>query len=135
MTLSEIFQDSAIRDQLTVFSDAEKDAIEQSLFEKGGKTHIKCLIRGKEVQAKKEEVVRQLWLKRLLGHYGYSRDRLSCGAYDFRCQPDQLFAGVSETIYLMRCCYFHGELVPSREASACYEPAYHIVRRFLQAIS
>lgn len=38
---------------------------------------------------------------------------------EFRCQPEQLFAGVTETIYLMRCCYFHGELVPSREASAC----------------
>lgn len=77
MTLSEIFQDSAIREQLIIFSDAEKDAIEQSLFDKGGKTYIKCLIRGKEVQAKKEEVVRQLWLKRLLGHYGYPRDRLT----------------------------------------------------------
>lgn len=64
-----------------------------------------------------------------------NRPKIICGAYDFRCNPDQLFAGVSETIYLMRCCYFHGELVPSREASACYEPAYHIVRRFLQAIS
>ena len=60
---------------------------------------------------------------------------IMCGAYELRCQPEQLFAGVVETIYLMRCCYFHGELVPSREASACYEPAYHIVRRFLQAIS
>ena len=77
MTLSEIFQDSAIREQLIMFSDTEKDAIEQSLFDKGGKTYIKCLIRGKEVQAKKEEVVRQLWLKRLLGHYGYPRDRLT----------------------------------------------------------
>ena len=77
MTLSEIFQDSAIREQLIIFSDTEKDAIEQSLFDKGGKTYIKCLIRGKEVQAKKEEVVRQLWLKRLLGHYGYPRDRLT----------------------------------------------------------
>ena len=77
MTLSDIFQDSAIHDHLTVFSEAEKDAIEQALFDKNGKTYIKCLVRGKEVQAKKEEVVRQLWLKRLLGHYGYARDRLT----------------------------------------------------------
>lgn len=60
---------------------------------------------------------------------------ITCGVYEFKCQPEQLFAGITETIYLMRCCYFHGELVPSREASACYEPAYHIIRRFLQAIS
>lgn len=77
MTLSDIFQDSTIRQKLTVFSDAEKDEIEQALFDKNGKPHIKCLVRGKEVQAKKEEVVRQLWLKRLLGHYGYNRDRLT----------------------------------------------------------
>ena len=76
MNLSEIFQDSAIRQHLTVFSEAEKDAIEQALFDKNGKPYIKCLVRGKEVQAKKEEIVRQLWLKRLLDHYGYARDRL-----------------------------------------------------------
>jgi hypothetical protein len=64
-----------------------------------------------------------------------SQPAITCGAYDFNCRPENLFAGVVETIYLMRCSYFHGELVPSREASACYEPAYHIIRRFLQAIS
>jgi hypothetical protein len=60
---------------------------------------------------------------------------ITCGAYDFKCTAENLFAGVVETIYLMRCSYFHGELVPSREASACYEPAYHIIRRFLFSIS
>jgi hypothetical protein len=60
---------------------------------------------------------------------------IKCGAHDFKCTPDELFAGFGEVIYLLRCCLFHGELVPSREASACYEPAYHIVRRFLQSIA
>ncbi len=69
MALSDIFQDSAIRQTLAIFSDAEKDAIEQALFDKNGKPYIKCLVRGKDVQAKKEEVVRQLWLHRLLNHY------------------------------------------------------------------
>jgi type I restriction enzyme M protein len=77
MTLSDIFQDSTIREQLTVFSDIEIDAIEQALVDKNGKLYIKCLVRGKEVQAKKEEVIRQLWLNRLLYHYGYPRDRLT----------------------------------------------------------
>jgi len=77
MTLADIFQDSTIRQTLAVFSDAEKEVIEQALFDKNGKPYIKCLVRGKEVQAKKEEVVRQLWLYRLLTHYGYARDRLT----------------------------------------------------------
>lgn len=60
---------------------------------------------------------------------------IECGAYQFPSTAEELFAGVVEVIYLMRCTFFHGELVPSREASACYEPTYHLVRRFLQAIS
>ena len=57
-----------------------------------------------------------------------------CGAHRFRCGPDFLFAGVVEVVYLLRCCLFHGELVPTREASACYEPAFRIVRRFLDCV-
>lgn len=60
---------------------------------------------------------------------------IECGAFEFTCTPEDLFAGVVEVIYLMRCTFFHGELVPSREAGACYEPAYHLVRRFLQAVT
>lgn len=59
---------------------------------------------------------------------------ISCGAYQFTCTADDLFAGFIEVIYLMRCTLFHGELVPCREAVSCYEPAYHLVRRFLQSI-
>ena len=29
---------------------------------------------------------------------------------------------------------FHGEMVPTKEASACYEPAFKIVRRFLEYV-
>jgi hypothetical protein len=57
-----------------------------------------------------------------------------CGAYAFKCGKEALFAGLNEVIYLMRCTLFHGELVPTREASACYEPAFRIVRRFLEHV-
>jgi type I restriction enzyme M protein len=77
MTLSEIFKDSLIRETMAVFSNDEKDAVENSLIEKNGKIYIRCVIRGKEVLAKQEEVVRQLWLNRLLDHYGYQRDRIT----------------------------------------------------------
>jgi hypothetical protein len=58
-----------------------------------------------------------------------------CGAHTFRATREDLFAGVVEAIYLMRCTLFHGELSPTRDATACYEPAYRIIRRFLDAIN
>jgi len=60
---------------------------------------------------------------------------IQCGAYSFRCPSNDLFAAVIEVVYLMRCCLFHGELVPSREATGCYEPAFHIVRKFLSCLT
>lgn len=60
---------------------------------------------------------------------------ISCGAYSFRCSHEDLFAGLCEVLYSMRCSLFHGELVPDREAVACYEPAYRIIKRFLSSIA
>jgi hypothetical protein len=59
---------------------------------------------------------------------------LQCGAYEFRCGRDALFSGVVEVLYEMRCILFHGELVPTKEAVACYEPAFRLVRRFLDCV-
>jgi hypothetical protein len=59
---------------------------------------------------------------------------LQCGAYEFRCGKDVLFAGLVEVLYEMRCLLFHGELAPSKEAVACYEPAFRLVRRFLDCV-
>lgn len=59
---------------------------------------------------------------------------IKCGSFQFTCGRQALFAGVTEAIYLMRCTLFHGELEPTPQSSECYEPAYRIVRRFLQNI-
>lgn len=59
---------------------------------------------------------------------------IRCGAYSFRCGKEALFAGVVEAIYQMRCTLFHGELVPTKDAVACYEPAFRIVRRFIECV-
>ncbi len=61
-------------------------------------------------------------------------DAIQCGDHAFRCGEIELFSGVMEIIYQMRCVLFHGELHPSREASECYEPAYRIIRRFLESL-
>jgi hypothetical protein len=45
-----------------------------------------------------------------------------------------LFAGMVEVLYEMRCTLFHGELAPTKEAVVCYEPAFRLVRRFLDCV-
>ena len=52
-------------------------AVEANLTEKNGKPFVRCLVRKKEVQAKREELVRQLWLYRLMFHYKYPVTRLT----------------------------------------------------------
>jgi type I restriction enzyme M protein len=44
-----------------------------------GKTifYVRCLVRGRDVRLKPEEVVRQLYLRRLLTTYGYPKNRLA----------------------------------------------------------
>jgi hypothetical protein len=60
---------------------------------------------------------------------------VKCGSYSFYGTREELFAAVVEVIYLMRCHLFHGELSPTRQASDCYEPAYRIIRRFINCVS
>ncbi len=66
---------------------------------------------------------------------GAGARQIATGAVNMMCSPENLFAGIVENVYLMRCSLFHGELVPTKDATACYEPAYRIVRRFLASIN
>lgn len=59
---------------LTIFSDAEIKSIK--LFDKGGKPYLRCFATDKDRPAKPEEIVRQLYIKKLIDQYGYSKDRL-----------------------------------------------------------
>lgn len=60
---------------LTLFTADELAALE--VADRGGKPCLHCLARDKFVVAKPEEVVRQLYLRKLVSHYGYSRDRIA----------------------------------------------------------
>ena len=64
-----------------------------------------------------------------------SATSIKCGSYSFYCSREELFGAVIEAVYLMRCHLFHGELTPTRQATECYEPAYRIVRRFINCVS
>lgn len=52
----------------------------------------------------------------------------------FRCSDQQLFEGLIEVIYGLRNTLLHGELQPSPQAFAAYEPAYRIILAFLRCV-
>jgi len=63
----------------TLFREAEIKHIESLIFEretkKGFEPAIKCLVRLKEIKLTPEEVVRQLYVHRLMNDYGYPHNR------------------------------------------------------------
>lgn len=58
---------------LSIFDKAEVSALEKRITEKKDKPYITCLIRDKEIQLKPEEVVRQLYVAKLMDDYGYPK--------------------------------------------------------------
>jgi len=60
----------------THFDEKTVAAVESLLVSKNEKTYIRCLVRQKEVLAKPEEIVRQLWIHQLLHRYKYPLSRL-----------------------------------------------------------
>ncbi|MDR0664070.1 MAG: N-6 DNA methylase [Helicobacteraceae bacterium] len=74
MTLSDIIQDSQYK--LTQFASDQLHELERKIFprtDKHGKEvpYIECSIRKKEIRLTPEEVVRQLYLQKLMTEYGY----------------------------------------------------------------
>ncbi|HEY5504968.1 MAG TPA: N-6 DNA methylase [Sedimentisphaerales bacterium] len=76
MTINEILTSSKSQFSLDVFSAKSIAAVEATLTEKNGKPFLKCRVRDKEIAAKPEEIIRQLWLHRLEHHYKYPVSRL-----------------------------------------------------------
>jgi type I restriction enzyme M protein len=77
--LRDIFRDSDYG--LSLFSDNEIDILRHRITSKEvrGQTryYITCLVRNRDLLAKPEEVVRQLYLARLMDKYGYERRRIA----------------------------------------------------------
>lgn len=83
MTQPDVIRD-ILRDSnysLALFTDAEIEALRQRITSKKvkGKTryYVNCLIRTSDIMIKPEEVVRQLYLARLMDEYGYERRRMA----------------------------------------------------------
>ncbi len=60
---------------LDIFKPTEIAELE--IFKKRGKLQIKCFATGKDRLAKPEEIVRQLYLNKLIHEYGYPKDRIA----------------------------------------------------------
>lgn len=60
-----------------LFGSRALSVVEKSLSERNGKWYVRCRVRNKDVLAKREELIRQLWLYRLEQHYGYPTARMA----------------------------------------------------------
>ncbi len=74
--LNQIFKNDKIIHSITLFNQSEINFIEKKLFLKNDKPHIKCLASDKDRPAKPEEIVRQLWIKKILDKYEYPKTRI-----------------------------------------------------------
>jgi len=76
MKLSDILTRTKNAYALDLFSAATIAFVEKQLYEKGDKAYLLCQVRRKDVVAKPEEIVRQLWIHRLIAYFKYPVSRL-----------------------------------------------------------
>ena len=74
--ITQIFSSSDVKHGLSLFTSREIRAVEGMIVERDGKFHIKCQIKDRYKVAKPEEIVRQLWVYRLLNEYNYPKERI-----------------------------------------------------------
>ena len=75
--LHELLDAPAFNAAASTFGMTTINALDALLSDKNGKSYLRCQIRNKDVQAKPEEIIRQLWIHRLLNHYHYPKSRLT----------------------------------------------------------
>jgi hypothetical protein len=61
-----------------------------------------------------------------------SPDALQFGATKFIQDPPKVFSAIVDVTYNLRNALFHGSITPNEQHNEIYEPAYHIVMRFVQ---
>mgnify|MGYP001309438830 CR=1 FL=1 len=74
-TIDEIFHSTETKHHLTLFKAEDIAWLEKQLFEKNDKPYLKCLASDKDRPAKPEEIVRQLWIKKLMEEFHYPKER------------------------------------------------------------
>jgi len=82
LKINKIFQSGNVKHGLSLFTkEDEIQYIDNLIEERDGKFYIKCQIKEKYKIAIPEEIVRQLWIYRLLNEYGYPRERIAVEKY------------------------------------------------------
>ena len=76
LNIQKIFSAPDVKHGLSLFNSDEINAIKRLIIEQEGKYIIKCQIKGRYKIAKPEEIVRQLWIYRLLNEYNYPKKRI-----------------------------------------------------------
>lgn len=78
MNLAYILKDSNYK--LSQFTSEEIDSLEQAIILKQTKNgqvpYVSCLVRKKDIKLTPEEVIRQLYLRVLIGRYHYPVNRI-----------------------------------------------------------
>jgi type I restriction enzyme M protein len=77
LSIDDIFRDPKVSHRLNIFPPEHVANLNAQLFDKRGKPYLKCYASGKERPAKPEEIVRQLWIRRLSEHYGYPLSQIN----------------------------------------------------------
>jgi type I restriction enzyme M protein len=67
----QLFKGGADPHPLMLSSKEELAALERQLISKNDRLYVRCQVRQKDILAKPEEIIRQLWISRLLSQYGY----------------------------------------------------------------
>jgi len=75
-SISDIFRSDKTKHELAIFPTNYIQWIESHIFDKGGKPYIKCLGSDKDRPAKPEEIIRQLWIKKILEELHYPKERI-----------------------------------------------------------
>jgi len=73
--VDDIFRNPKTKHGLTLFTETQINSLK--IFEIKGKPYIKCLASDKNRPAKPEEIIRQLWLIKLMNEYNYSKERIA----------------------------------------------------------
>lgn len=78
MKITEILKDSEYK--LELFSQKAIENLEEKIIIKEGKTapnyYVTCLVRDKQIKLTPEEIIRQLYLDKLMNEYGYPKSRI-----------------------------------------------------------
>jgi len=74
--IRKIFSSPDLKHGLSLFTDQEINAVENLIVERDEAFQIKCQVKDRFKPAKPEEIVRQLWIHRLLTEYNYTKERL-----------------------------------------------------------